>query len=146
MSKGLELGIATAQRRHWSRVFLLQKLAQQDPMKRGIQMGALPESSGAEPGGCTASRAPQHRAGRSRRSLGVGPPRARSGHIWFSRNWEASHWLCCPRAGARPPTVAESGQQLGSGVEAPQWGDCNTLVQSLASRVRKTWIQILLDY
>lgn len=103
-------------------------------MKRGIWMGALPESSGAEPGGCTVSRAPQHRgAGRSRPSLGVGPPRAWSGHIWFSRNWEASHWLCCPCTGARPPTDAESGRQLGSGKEAPQWGDCNTVVQSLAS-------------
>lgn len=103
-------------------------------MKRGIWTGALPESSGAEPGGCTASRAPQHRgAGRSRPSLGVGPPRAWSGHIWFSRNWEASHWLCCPRTGARPPTDAESGRQLGSGKEAPQWGNCNTVGQSLAS-------------
>ena len=101
-------------------------------------MEALPESPGAEPGGCTGSRAPQHRgAGKSKTSLGVGPLRAWSGHIWFSRNWEASHWLCCPCTGARPPTVAESGWQLGSRAEAPEWGDCNTVVQSLASRVRR---------
>lgn len=110
-------------------------------------MEALPESPGAEPGGCRGSRAPHHRgAGKRKTSLGVGPARAWSGHIWFSRNWEASHWLCCPCTGARPPTVAESGWQLGLRAEAPEWGDCNTVVQSPASRVKKMWVQILLNY
>ena len=111
-------------------------------MKRGIWTGALPESSGAEPGGCTASRAPQHRgAGRSRPSLGVGPPRAWSGHIWFSRNWEASHWLCCPRTGARPPTDAESGRQLGSGKEAGGLTPFRPLswVQEIPGATREVW-------
>lgn len=72
-------------------------------------MEALPGSSGAETGGRLEDRAPspdeQAEASPAWGSGLRGPSLA----IFGFRGTEASCWLCCPRTGVRPPTVAEPG-------------------------------------
>lgn len=147
MSKGLELG-STARKRHGLACSPSVTCSTRS-YKRGDLDGPLLSQSplgGRARRGCAASRAHSTEEQAEQAQPGgrtSGPALAIFG---FQGTWGGFSLALLPTHWSGPPTVAESGRQLGSGVEAPQWGDWNTVVQSLASRVRKTWIQILLDH